>query len=105
MPRHPIRFPSLFGLIVLAAAVPAAHAAHGPDEHVGKVSFPTSCSPQAQPELNKGLALLHSFQYQESAQAFSGAAQQDADMLDGLLGQGHVALPPALGISGRLRAR
>ena len=78
MPRNRIAFPSLFVLVVLTAAVPAARAAHGPDEQVGNVRFPTSCSPQAQPVLNKGLALLHSFQYQESAQAFSDAAQQDA---------------------------
>ncbi|MDR3721531.1 MAG: hypothetical protein P4L00_08020 [Candidatus Acidoferrales bacterium] len=54
-----------------------SRAARGPEEHVGNVNFPTSCSPQAQPALEKGLALLHSFQYQESAQAFGDAAQRD----------------------------
>ncbi len=68
-------------LPLLFATGPAAYArsraSHGPDEHVGNVNFPTSCSPQVQPALEKGLALLHSFQYQESAAAFSDAAQRD----------------------------
>src|SRR5580700_10515055 len=74
----PIARASFLALFLALATVPPARAAHGPDEHVGKVNFPTSCSPQAQPALDKGLALLHSFQYQESAQAFSDAAQRDA---------------------------
>jgi len=44
---------------------------------LGKINFPTSCSPQAQPEMEKGVALLHSFQYQQSEQTFADAAQQD----------------------------
>ena len=54
-----------------------SRAARDPEEHVGNVNFPTSCSPQVQAALEKGLALLHSFQYQESAQAFGNAAQRD----------------------------
>jgi hypothetical protein len=74
---HRASFSSVLALIFLAAA-PTSRAAHGPDEHVGNVNFPTSCSPQAQPSLEKGLALLHSFQYQESAHVFGAAAQRDA---------------------------
>jgi hypothetical protein len=61
------------------AAGPAARAAHArnADEHVGSVDFPTSCAPQVQPSLDKGLALLHSFQYSESQQSFGTAAQAD----------------------------
>jgi tetratricopeptide (TPR) repeat protein len=44
---------------------------------LGKITFPTSCSAQAQPEMQKGVALLHSFQYQQSEQTFADAAQQD----------------------------
>jgi tetratricopeptide (TPR) repeat protein len=44
---------------------------------LGKITFPTSCSSQAQPEMQKGVALLHSFQYQQSEQTFGDAAQQD----------------------------
>src|SRR5271154_6931106 len=83
MSRSAIRttFVLLPVLSLLLATGPAVyarrHAAHGPDEHVGNVNFPTSCSPQAQADLETGLALLHSFQYQASAQAFSDAAKQD----------------------------
>lgn len=44
---------------------------------LGKVDFPTSCSAEAQPLLEKGLALLHSFQYMETHQTFEEAAKQD----------------------------
>ncbi|HTQ97652.1 MAG TPA: hypothetical protein VMH89_12660, partial [Candidatus Acidoferrum sp.] len=40
---------------------------------LGKVYFPASCSAEAQPVLDKGLALLHSFQYMEAAQTFEAA--------------------------------
>ena len=53
--------------------------------HLGKVDFPTSCServqptldPSVQPMLEKGLALLHSFQYQEAQQTFAEAASRE----------------------------
>jgi hypothetical protein len=47
-----------------------------PDDF-GKVSFPTSCSPQAQPSIERGVAQLHSFQYQQVKQSFTEASQQD----------------------------
>jgi tetratricopeptide (TPR) repeat protein len=76
MPRIRVAFASLLGLIALFAAAPAAHG-HASDEHVGDVNFPTSCAAQVQPSLDKGLALLHSFQYSESEQSFGDAAQHD----------------------------
>jgi hypothetical protein len=47
-----------------------------PDQ-LGKVNFPTSCSSEVQPALEKGVALLHSFQYQESEQTFTDAAARE----------------------------
>jgi hypothetical protein len=44
---------------------------------LGQVNFPTSCAPEVQSSLEKGLALLHSFQYLESEQTFTEAAKQD----------------------------
>ncbi len=44
---------------------------------LGKVNFPTSCTPAAQLTMEKGVALLHSFQYQQSEMTFAEAAQQD----------------------------
>ncbi|HEY6904051.1 MAG TPA: hypothetical protein VI216_07060 [Candidatus Acidoferrales bacterium] len=66
-----------FACPVSTKAAPDPNAANGQSHGVGKVNFPTSCSPEAQAALDKGLALLHSFQYQESGQAFSEAAQHD----------------------------
>src|SRR5271170_6392676 len=76
-----ITFASLSSLLLLCILGPAAHArshaAHSPAPQVGTVNFPNSCSPEVQPTIEKGLALLHSFQYRESGQAFTDAAQRD----------------------------
>src|SRR5215813_1418210 len=47
------------------------------DEHLGKVEFATTCSAAAQPLIEKGAALLHSFQYLQSENTFTEAAKQD----------------------------
>ena len=39
-------------------------------DRLGTVVFPTSCSSAAQPVIERGVALLHSFQYDEASQAF-----------------------------------
>ena len=46
-------------------------------EHLGKVYFPTSCSPEAQSGIEKGVALLHSFQYEEARQTFVVVEKRD----------------------------
>jgi len=53
------------------AFVPVLRAQTPVADHLGKVDFPTSCSASVQPLLEKGLALLHSFQYQEAQQTFA----------------------------------
>src|SRR5262249_54517925 len=47
------------------------------DDHLGKVEFASSCSAAAQPLLEKGAALLHSFQYLQSENTFAAAEKQD----------------------------
>ena len=47
-------------------------------DHLGTVSFPTSCSSEAQPGIEKGVALLHSFQYEEARQTFAEVETRDA---------------------------
>jgi tetratricopeptide (TPR) repeat protein len=47
-------------------------------DHLGTVTFPTSCSSEVQPTIERGVALLHSFQYEEAAQAFDDASRRDA---------------------------
>ena len=50
--------------------------ANTPPDHLGNVNFPTSCSSSVQPTIEKGVALLHSFQYKESEQTFTDVASR-----------------------------
>src|SRR6266404_4641256 len=77
--RHQRRFTSALALFVFFIALQAStlHAdtlSAAPPDQLGKVNFPTSCSADVQPAIEKGVALLHSFQYKESEQTFSDAA-------------------------------
>jgi hypothetical protein len=47
-------------------------------ETLGTVEFPVSCTAEAQKSFTRGVALLHSFTYEESAGAFREAAAKDA---------------------------
>ena len=51
--------------------------AHPVPEKLGRVNFPVSCTPAAQPAFARGLALLHSFAYVEAAKSFADAAAKD----------------------------
>src|SRR5206468_2032876 len=83
--RHPRRIAPALGLLffvlVVLAIRPAALRAHtvsvAPPDQLGKVNFPTSCVADVQPTIEKGVALLHSFQYKESEQMFTEAAKRD----------------------------
>jgi len=44
---------------------------------LGRVHFETSCTPQAQEKFDSGLAMVHSFFYPNSVQAFTDAAAAD----------------------------
>ena len=44
---------------------------------LGRVHFETSCTPQAQEKFDRGLAMVHSFFYPNSVQAFTDAAAAD----------------------------
>jgi tetratricopeptide (TPR) repeat protein len=46
-------------------------------EEVGSVHFSTSCSKTVSESFNRAVALLHSFQYEQSRQAFSQVSLQD----------------------------
>ena len=65
---------SAFAFFFLIGATSLAAAPAG---QLGKVNFPTTCSGDVQPTLEKGLALLHSFQYKESEQTFAEAATHE----------------------------
>jgi len=50
---------------------------HAPTEQLGKVSFPISCAPASQKAFERGVALLHSFGYEEAEEQFAEIAQKD----------------------------
>src|SRR5258708_16437065 len=53
-------------------------ASRGAKGSLGTVEFRVSCTPAAQKYFTRGVALVHSFTYEESAEAFRGAAAQDS---------------------------
>ena len=44
---------------------------------VGKVTFPISCAPDVQSDFARGVALLHSFFYEEARRVFTSVAERD----------------------------
>ncbi len=50
---------------------------HDAGEQLGKVSFPISCAPASQQAFNRGVALMHSFQYEDAEAQFSEIAKAD----------------------------
>lgn len=70
--------PLAFALLMVAAAfVVAQDHQHGSGEKLGSVNFATSCSPLAQTAFNRGVALLHSFQFSSAVEAFNAVLAQD----------------------------
>jgi hypothetical protein len=53
------------------------HHHHDASEELGSVNFPVSCAPAVRDEFTRGVALLHSFEYEESQQAFEEVAKKD----------------------------
>ena len=65
--------------LVLALGGPAWGAREEPGHvhELGSVHFPVSCTPEAQKSFLRGVALLHSFWYDEAEKAFSAATRTD----------------------------
>jgi tetratricopeptide (TPR) repeat protein len=59
----------VYGALVIGS--PAA------EEQLGKVHFPVSCSPAAQAQFDRAMALLHSFFYPETVKAFTAITQTE----------------------------
>ena len=62
-------------LIVSALAALAQHPEH---QRLGTVHFETSCSPRAAPQFDHAVALLHSFEFGASIQAFNDVLATDS---------------------------
>src|SRR6266566_1746161 len=65
-------------LIAAALSLSLTHPAAGAEEEkFGEVKFPISCSPAAQSQFNRAVAMLHSFFFPETVKAFTALAQQE----------------------------
>jgi tetratricopeptide (TPR) repeat protein len=61
--------------VSLSAQEPQHH--HDLDEKLGTVSFATSCAPAVQPQFERGVALLYSFEYELADAQFEEVAKKD----------------------------
>jgi tetratricopeptide (TPR) repeat protein len=79
--RHVTRI-ALLAALASTSAVSAGsaqqhdHAAAGGS--LGKVSFPTSCSAAVQPDIDRAVAMLHSFWFPEANATFTSVASRDS---------------------------
>jgi hypothetical protein len=64
-------------LVFVAARAMAQEHPQGTDEQVGEVHFSTSCNGAAQNEINRAVALLHSFQFSRAIDTFKAALGED----------------------------
>ena len=67
-------------IVLLMSSAPATGALahdHPVPEKLGAVTFPTSCDPSVQADFNRAIALLHSFAYSASEEAFRDVARRD----------------------------
>jgi len=68
-------------LLFIAPALAAAEdtSAVGAQAQLGQVDFPVSCTPAAQQQFNRAVAILHSFWYEEAIKAFGAVTETDPD--------------------------
>ena len=64
-------------LYVLRNAQSATAPEPGDLRGVGKVTFPITCAPDVQTDFARGVALLHSFFYEEARRVFTSVAEGD----------------------------
>ena len=65
-------------LATSGAALAQDHAAHGaPVDRLGSVTFPNTCADAVKPQVNRGVALLHSFWFDEAIRTFNDVAAKD----------------------------
>src|SRR5215469_16764731 len=69
----------VLGLVLVFTVTASANddTARARDEKLGRVVFKTSCSPEAQKQFERALAMLHSFFFPETIRAFSAIPEAD----------------------------
>src|SRR5438067_13637416 len=68
---------ALISILTAIGAEVSAVPAPGDLRAAGTVDFPLSCTPEARPEFTRGVALLHSFFYEEARRIFTEVAAKD----------------------------
>ena len=68
---------SVLALALLSAGGFAQDGHHSSSEKLGTVSFSTSCSSAVQPQFNRAVALMHSFQFASAIEAFHAILGSD----------------------------
>ncbi len=89
-----IKRASLFIFVILIALFSASIAdaqkkgkkPAAPAEEIGQAAFPVSCKKTVQKSFDRGIALLHSFWYQEAERAFTSVIQTDPNCAMGYWG-------------------
>jgi hypothetical protein len=77
-PRLPLRLAAaLLALIAAPLAAQEDHAHGAGHERLGSVRFPSACSAAAQPVFERGVAMLHSFWFDQAQRTFAEAATAD----------------------------
>jgi hypothetical protein len=76
-------------VLLLACLVPSADDNPGRPSHerLGTVSFPITCDPSTQQPFERGVALLHSFEFERSDLQFQDVARQDPNCAMAYWGQ------------------
>jgi tetratricopeptide (TPR) repeat protein len=70
------------------------HLAGKPPERLGRVIFPTTCNAKARVRFERGLALLHSFWYEQAGNSFGAVVAADSNCAMGYWGQAMSVLHP-----------
>ncbi|MEP6731840.1 MAG: hypothetical protein ABJE10_14430 [bacterium] len=71
----------VFSALLVAVAssrISAQEHAHGADDKLGSVHFATSCSPAVATDFDRGIALLHSFEFGASIRTFNTILERDS---------------------------
>ena len=75
IPIHLI--PAVVALVLITFGTNTSAQTPGDLRGTGKVDFAVTCQSGAQPEFTRGVALLHSFFYEEARRAFTSVAEKD----------------------------
>jgi hypothetical protein len=77
MPKYLFQLRGLFLCGLIAVAPPGAANSEDHQHDVGHIHFPVSCTPEAQKAFEYGVALVHSFWYDEAEKTFSSVIRVD----------------------------